>query len=1033
MPSLSRISPFSILIIFLIPTAIGFGLIFHLPLQWTPQKKSTSISIHINWPDASPSVIDQEINLPVEGIIQLTHGVKNVQTLTQAGQSFFKIDFDEETNIDQTRYELSARIQQLYQQFPPTVIAPVIRVNMAQHSNSRAPLLVYSLSGGMTTDVLSKYAQNKIIPALSSVEGIQELTLIGTQQKEWQITLDSDKMALASISIASVKKAIQEYIESTSIGTVETNKHRINVSIQGNALRYSQDIGAIPIMKNESRLLLLKDIAHIQSGIQKAQTHYRLNGQSAVRILVFPKADANLLKTASRLKAEVLQLRESFPKNYSIQLDQDASDYIKNELNKILRRSLYALSLLSILLFLSYRKWQEICYLLVCLTINMGISCLFYFLFSIPLHIYALAGITVSFGLIIDNVLVMLQHWKQYQNRKVFPALLASTLTTMAALLSIFFLPAQWKINLEAFAQVIIINLTVSLLTSTVFLPALIQLFTSTPSPAKGLYRKLRKQALFWQWYGRAILFLQARKKMVQWMLLLLFGLPMFLLPPKLGHAEWYNKSLGNTFFLENIKPVLGGSLGLFLKKIRLQGNFFKSLEETKITIHAKLNPGHKLEHLDDIFTQLEAFLAQQSEPIESYSTHLQNGQLGYMHIHFKDEIPRHFPPQLKVQLESFCKNMANVEWSIRGLGRGFSQGSNFNTTSYRLQMRGYHRQKLKKQAQQLADQLLKNPRIKTVNLNANANWQDNERYQYQMFLDKHKLALHEFSPAFVKTLLKDFSQSPYASFQTADGQFIQLKTTDQLKRAYWHLDHQQVQQDSSQFILGQLGRIEKESVKSQIFKENQEYIQYLDFDFIGPYKIGDEYINQCLEDTRLQLPTGFSVKQQKGLPRELNKQWFVLPMIYLLIYFICASTLESFYQAKKIILLIWFSYIGIFLCFGLFNLPIDQGIYTAFMLMSGLVVNALILLFNEYNQLALQFPKLSANKIYIKSLRRKLKPILLSMATTIFGLLPFIYEGKSSVFWFNLGVGTSSGLLFSFMLILFYTPLQKGFNKKYF
>jgi multidrug efflux pump subunit AcrB len=240
-------------------------------------------------------------------------------------------------------------------------------------------------------------------------------------------------------------------------------------------------------------------------------------------------------------------------------------------------------------------------------------------------------------------------------------------------------------------------------------------------------------------------------------------------------------------------------------------------------------------------------------------------------------------------------------------------------------------------------------------------------------------------------------------------------------------LDHQQIRRDSHYLILGQLGKIEKEQVKSQIIKENQEYIQYLDFDFIGPYTIGNSFLKQCLDQARLRMPTGFSVKRQRGMNREMNKQWIVLPLIYLLIFIICASTLESFQQAKKIMLLIWFSYIGIFLGFGSLNLPIDQGIYTAFILVSGLVVNALILLFNEYKRLSSRFSNLSPIKLYIKALRRKINPIILSISTTIFGLLPFIYEGKNTVFWFNLGVGTSFGLVFSLVLISFYTPLNKG------
>ena len=122
--------------------------------------------------------------------------------------------------------------------------------------------------------------------------------------------------------------------------------------------------------------------------------------------------------------------------------------------------------------------------------------------------------------------------------------------------------------------------------------------------------------------------------------------------------------------------------------------------------------------------------------------------------------------------------------------------------------------------------------------------------------------------------------------------------------------------------------------------------------------------------------------------------------------------------------MLIPISFIGIFLTFYWFDFPFDQGGYTAFILLSGLVVNSLILILSDYNRLRRQFPKRTALALYLKAFRQKITPIFLSILSTGLGLIPFLLDGEQEVFWFALAAGTIGGLLFSVFVILFVTPI---------
>ncbi|MCB0639110.1 MAG: efflux RND transporter permease subunit, partial [Lewinella sp.] len=146
--------------------------------------------------------------------------------------------------------------------------------------------------------------------------------------------------------------------------------------------------------------------------------------------------------------------------------------------------------------------------------------------------------------------------------------------------------------------------------------------------------------------------------------------------------------------------------------------------------------------------------------------------------------------------------------------------------------------------------------------------------------------------------------------------------------------------------------------------------------------------------------------------------------VVVLLIFWIVCILFESIRQGVVTVLLIPVSFIGIFLTFYWLELPFDQGGYTAFLFVSGLVVNSLIFLIQEYNTVRRQFPGWSPFEVYAQAYANKITPILLTLGSTLLGLLPFLLGGPGEVFWFALAAGASGGLLFSIIVITLISPL---------
>ena len=149
---------------------------------------------------------------------------------------------------------------------------------------------------------------------------------------------------------------------------------------------------------------------------------------------------------------------------------------------------------------------------------------------------------------------------------------------------------------------------------------------------------------------------------------------------------------------------------------------------------------------------------------------------------------------------------------------------------------------------------------------------------------------------------------------------------------------------------------------------------------------------------------------------------YWLLVLVIAIIYFICSVLFESLRQPLVIIVMIPISFIGVFLTFYLFELKFDQGGFASFVLLSGLVVNAGIYLINDYN--IFRSGGVAPGLVtYLRAYNRKIVPIMLTVLSTVLGLVPFVVISREP-FWFSFAAGAMGGMLFSIVAILFFLPV---------
>lgn len=1031
-------SPLSRILVFLSLTVVGFGLIPQLTVRYLPSPQATSFSIDFTWPHVGPEAVEQQITAVLEGGLSMIEGIERIYSISKAGGGNIKIDLDKSMDVDFARFEVASKIRQLYPALPDNSSFPILSVYEPNQEKRERPILIYTLSGNDIPTNIYAFAQEILVPKLSDAQGLSRIEVRGGNQMEWRITYQPERLVALSLSAEDLLSAISQHFQNEALGTTTDGTSTLYVRLSGKA-----DLTEVLVSEQAGRVFFLKDLATIELVESPPINYYRINGKNSIHLLYFAEADANTILLARKIKDRIRSIIGSLPDFYQLILEDDTTRFLNEELYKIRWRSLLSLSILLFFVLLVYRSIRFSILVLSSLLINLGIAIILYYALNIEINLYALAGITVSFGIIIDNTIVMAHHVQNRGDLHVFPALLASTLTTISALVIIFFLPDQWRHDMKSFAEVLVINLSVSLAVALWLVPTLIasQLRLDKPLPSgKSVQNRFfwhqkriksrRMQLMLLRAYERILHQLYRFRKGVVFIMILAFGIPIFMLPNKIEGWEWYNKSLGASWYIHNLKPtvnrILGGSLRLFVLYV-YEGSSYRNPEETILYIQSSLPQGSTVHQLNELFEQIESYLGQYEKEIKQYTTRVDDGQFGSCKIVFNQGYDIVFPYQLKDRLIVQSLNWGGAQWNIYGIGKGFSNASNAQVPYYRVAMYGYHKKDLADLADQFAAILLRHPRVNEVNTEGNINWWEKDRYEYELSLDRSYLAGYQIEPKQVAQNLELFDRRIHHYFRLPDGLPVRLINAQISKNNLWSLEESYLPINDGQIVMKEISQLDKVKVSTTIHKENQQYVQIVEFEYNGTAQFGNKYLKDCMEAMRKISPLGYSLEKQDSsffsLEDSQQLSWLLL-LVITLIFFICSIQFESFRQAFAIIFLIPISFIGIFLSFYCFDFAFDQGGYTSFLLVSGLTVNSLILIINDYNYYRKLYPNLTSLNLYFKAFRQKIVPILLTLFSTALGLIPFLLNGDEEAFWFALALGTIGGLIFSIIILIFVVPL---------
>ncbi|MCF6336593.1 MAG: efflux RND transporter permease subunit [Gammaproteobacteria bacterium] len=465
--------------------AVMFGLISleRLPVQLTPEVELPEITITTVWRAAAPEEIESEIIEPQEDVLRGLPGMTKILARAQRGRGSITLTFQVGTDLRRALLEVMSRLNRV-QRYPADANEPVIN-SIGGRSRAIAWFILKPVAGN-DRDVASyqNFVEEIVQTRFERIPGVAMSEVRGGRESELRITFDPYKAASLGIELPKVAQ-LAGGAKDTSGGFADVGKRRYTLRFAG---QYNvDDLGEMVLDWREGQPVYLRDVADIEVRMVDRTGFVIQNGQAAMAVNAHRETGVNVLEVMAGLRQAAEELREGPLKRAGLSFEQvyDETRYIDRSISMVSNNLLLGILLAVGVLWWFFRKFRAT--LMVAVAIPICVVSTFMLLDATgrTLNVISLAGLAFAVGMVLDAAIVVLESIVRLRERgmssaeaadegtrKVWGALLASTATTVAIFLPIVFLKDEAGQLFADLALTIAATVTISLLVAITVLPA---------------------------------------------------------------------------------------------------------------------------------------------------------------------------------------------------------------------------------------------------------------------------------------------------------------------------------------------------------------------------------------------------------------------------------------------------------------------------------------------------------------------------------------------------------------------------------
>ncbi|MFH1250691.1 MAG: efflux RND transporter permease subunit, partial [bacterium] len=435
-----------------------------------------------DYPGVGPEDIENTISRPLEKTVVSVENLEKITSWSKSGSSTLLLEFNWSTDMDQAEINVRKMIDFVRGYLPNEASDPMTFA----FNPSMQPIMFFTISSdklGMAE--LRKLVTDRVEPALERIDGVASAGTSGGLQRQIRVLVDPRKVAAHGVSLSTIIQTLG--MENLQIpgGLVDDEYTEYAVRTYGEFESVDQIRNTV-IGSKAGSPIYLKNVAEVIDGYKEQTEIVRNNGVPALFMFLQKQSDANTVQTASAVLKELPKIAKDIGQGVEFNMIWDQSEFIKKSLSNLTNTAIQAFFLAFFVLLFFLRHVRSS--LIAAISIPVSIIITFFVMSQIglTLNIISMAGLALAVGMLIDNSIVVLENIFRHRDMEkdiktasddgtteVGVAIIASTLTTLAIFVPIFFVPGIAGVMFKDMVVAIVTSLTVSLLVALTLIPLL--------------------------------------------------------------------------------------------------------------------------------------------------------------------------------------------------------------------------------------------------------------------------------------------------------------------------------------------------------------------------------------------------------------------------------------------------------------------------------------------------------------------------------------------------------------------------------
>ncbi len=468
--------PVTISVIFIALILFGFISYNRLPIDLLPDITLPVCMIVTPYPGAGPLEVERLVTKPIENGVATVPNLKHIESTSSENVSFITLTFDWGTDLDVAVSDVREKIDIVLSDLPAEAERPFL----FKFSTEMVPVVVIGVKGNLSSQRLYDYVED-LKDRLQRLPGVGSVFEIGGFDHEIQVRLNSRLMEAAGIDPQNLIGALKAQNLNFPLGDFKKGRKQYLLRLVGEFDRI-EEIGNIVVGRKGDHPILLSEVATVTDTFLPPDGFSRFGGSRAITLLVQKKSKGNTVEIADRVKEALEEIRP--PKGIEQQILMDISDYTKESVRGVFSALIKGAILVFLILLFFLRDIRPT--LIVSLSMPISIFIAFFLMNSagLTMNIISIGGLTLAVGMIVDNAIVVLENIFRHRERgedartatiegtrEVGSAVVASTITTIAVFLPLVFTTGIANIFFKEMAFTVTVALIASLAVALSLIP----------------------------------------------------------------------------------------------------------------------------------------------------------------------------------------------------------------------------------------------------------------------------------------------------------------------------------------------------------------------------------------------------------------------------------------------------------------------------------------------------------------------------------------------------------------------------------